>query len=63
VAEAARGVVAQASELADVVGNDRADGLRGLPCLAALGWIVALAEDALDLGVADLRTRDHTAMA
>ena len=63
VAEAARGLVAQARELADIVGNDRADGLGRLPGLAALGRIVALAKDALDLGVADLRTGDHTAMA
>ena len=63
VAEAARGLVAQARELADVVGNDRADGLGRLPGLAALGRIVALAKDALDLGVADLRAFHNAAVA
>ena len=63
VAETARGLVAQARELADIVGNDRAHGLGRLPGLAALDRVVALAKDALDLGIADLRAIHDAAVA
>ena len=54
VAERARGLVAQARELAHVVGDLGADGLRRLPGLAPLVDVVALAQDPLDLVVVDL---------
>ena len=62
VPEPASRLVAQAGELAHVVGDLGADRLRRLPRLAALGGVVALAEDALDLGVVDLDAADDAAM-
>ena len=62
VAEPTSRFVAQAGELAHVVGDLGADRLRRLPRLAALGGVVALAEDALDLGVVDLDAADDAAM-
>ena len=57
ISEPAGGLVPEACELADVVCDLGADGLRRLPRLLPLGRVVALAEDALDLGVADLDAR------
>ena len=62
VAERARGLVPQARELAHVVGDGRADGLRRLPGLAPLGDVVALAQDPLDPVVVHLLAADDGAM-
>ena len=48
-----RGLVAKPRELADVVRDGCADGLRRLPSLTALGDVVARAQDPLDLVVVD----------
>ena len=61
--ECSRRLVPKARELADVVGDLRAHGLRRLPGLATLGRIVAVAKDALDLGVPKLDTADESAVA
>ena len=63
MAEGARGLVPEARELADVVGDLGANRLRRLPRLAALARIVASAEDPLDLGVLDLDAADTPAVA
>ena len=55
MAERPRRLVAQARNLAHVVGHGGADGLRRLPRLSALRRVVAPAEDLLDLGVPHFR--------
>ena len=52
-AERPRRLVAKPRELAHVVGDDRADRLRRLPCLAPLRLVVARPEDLLDPVVVD----------
>ena len=56
------GLIAQAGELAHVVGDRGAHGLRRLPGLAALVRVVTRAEDALDLVVSDLAAAHHAAV-
>ena len=56
-------LVAEAGEPANVVGDGGADGLRRLPRLAALGGVVALTEDPLDLVVVDLLAADDAAVS
>ncbi len=63
MSECSRRLVPKARELADVVGDLRAHRLRRLPGLATLGRIVAVAKDALDLGVPQLDTADDPAVA
>ena len=63
MAERACSLVPEPRELADVRGYLRADRLRRLPGLQALGGVVAPAEDALDLGVSDLDAAHDPAMA
>ncbi len=63
MAQRPRRLVAQARDLAHVVGHDGADGLRRLPRLSALPRVVTPAEDLLDLGVPHLAAADDAAMA
>ena len=61
--ERARRLVAQARELAHVVGDGRAHGLGRLPGVAPLCLVVALSKDALDLVVVHLLAANDTAMS
>ena len=61
--EAARRLVPESRELADVVRDSGADRLRGLPRLAPLAGVVALAEEPLDLVVVDLLPADDRSVA
>ena len=61
--ERTRSLVAQAGKRADVVGDLGTYRLGGLPGLASLRGIVALAEDPLDLGISDLDAADEPAVA
>ncbi len=62
VAERAGGLVPEACKLAHVLGDRGTDRLRRLPRLAALGDVVARAEDALDLVVVDRAAADLAAV-
>ena len=63
VPEPARRLVPEPRELTDVGGDLGADRLRRLPCVTALGGVVALAKDPLDLGVSDLDPAHDAAVA
>src|SRR5207344_3196211 len=63
VPEGARGLVAEAGELADVVRDLGADRLRRLPRLATLRDVLALPEEPLDLRVVHLGSADDAAVA
>ncbi len=62
VPERACRLVPQPGQLPHVVGDRCADRLRRFPRLAALGHVVARAQDPLDLVVVDLAAPDHAAV-